>query len=197
MASNRVAWSGGRRSARVRRMGEAGPRATVADEAFLQPDVQSILITGNAVYGMAGMGVLAFFPLFFQVSLGESPTRAGLILASMSIAVTVGSYIAGRLTTGSGRYRRIVQVAPILSFIAMASFTFLDRNSDPLATIPWLSLLGLSMGLAFPTMTTATQNSLELPDLGAGTAAINFFRTLGQTVGVGAFGAPADRTHQH
>lgn len=149
----------------------------------------SILITGNAVYGMAGMGVLAFFPLFFQVSLGESPTRAGLILASMSIAVTVGSYIAGRLTTGSGRYRRIVQVAPILSFIAMASFTFLDRNSDPLATIPWLSLLGLSMGLAFPTMTTATQNSLELPDLGAGTAAINFFRTLGQTVGVGAFGA--------
>ena len=38
-------------------------------------------------------------------------------------------------------------------------------------------------------MTTATQNSLDVPDLGAGTAAINFFRTLGQTVGVGAFGA--------
>ena len=45
------------------------------------------------------------------------------------------------------------------------------------------------MGIAFPTMTTATQNSLDLPDLGAGTAAINFFRTLGQTIGVGAFGA--------
>ncbi len=148
-----------------------------------------IMIAGNTAYGMAAMGVLAFIPLFFQVSLGESPTRAGLILASMSIAVTVGSYAAGKITTGTGRYRRIVQVAPIMSFIGLASFTFLDRNSDAMATIPWLSLLGLSMGMAFPTMTTATQNSLALPDLGAGTAAINFFRTLGQTVGVGAFGA--------
>lgn len=148
-----------------------------------------IMVTGNAVYGMAAMGVLAFFPLFFQVSLGQSPTRAGLILASMSIAVTVGSYTAGKLTTGTGHYRRIVQVAPVLSLISLAAFTFLNRDSNPIMTIPWLSLLGLSMGLAFPTMTTATQNSLDLPDLGAGTAAINFFRTLGQTVGVGAFGA--------
>ncbi len=148
-----------------------------------------IMITGNTVYGMAAMGVLAFIPLFFQVSLGESPTRAGLILASMSIAVTVGSYTAGRITTGTGRYRRIVQIGPILSFVGLASFSFLDQNSDALATVPWLFLLGLSMGMAFPTMTTATQNSLELADLGAGTAAINFFRTLGQTVGVGAFGA--------
>lgn len=148
-----------------------------------------IMITGNMVYGMAAMGVLAFIPLFFQVSLGESPTRAGLILASMSVAVTIGSYAAGKITTGTGRYRRIVQIAPIMSFIALGSFTFLDRGSSAMATIPWLSLLGLSMGMAFPTMTTATQNSLALPDLGAGTAAVNFFRTLGQTVGVGAFGA--------
>ncbi|MEZ5226209.1 MAG: MFS transporter, partial [Acidimicrobiales bacterium] len=42
----------------------------------------AILITGNAVYGIAAMGVLAFFPLYVQVSLGESPTRAGLISAS-------------------------------------------------------------------------------------------------------------------
>lgn len=148
-----------------------------------------ILIFGNAVYGMAGMGALAFFPLFFQVSLGESPTRAGLILSSMSIAVVVGAWLAGKITTGTGRYRRIVQLAPILSLVAMIAFTFLDSDSSPMSAVPWLALLGFSMGSVFPTMTTATQNSLALPDLGTGTAALNFFRTLGQTVGVGAFGA--------
>ena len=76
-----------------------------------------------------------------------------------------------------------------MSFVALVSFTFLDRDSSAVSTIPWLVVLGFSMGIAFPTMTTATQNSLALPDLGAGTAAINFFRTLGQTLGVGAFGA--------
>lgn len=149
----------------------------------------AILILGNGVYGIAGMGVLAFFPLFFQVSLGETATRAGLIIASMSIFVTVGSYVAGRVTTGTGRYRILLRMAPALSLISLVAFTFFDRESRALAAIPWLALLGFSMGVAFPTMTTATQNSLALEDLGAGTAAINFFRTLGQTLGVGAFGA--------
>ncbi|MCP3936803.1 MAG: MFS transporter [Actinomycetia bacterium] len=148
-----------------------------------------ILIGGNIVYGSAGMAAVAFMPLFFQVSLGETATRAGLILASMSIAVTAGSYIAGRVTTGTGRYRWLLRTAPILTLVSLLAYTTLDEHSSAVAVIPWLGLAGLSMGTAFPTMTTATQNSLELPDLGAGTAAINFFRTLGQTVGVGAYGA--------
>ena len=149
----------------------------------------SILITGNTVYGMAAMGVLAYFPLFFQVSLGESATRAGLVLASMSIAVTFGSYAAGRVTTGTGRYRSLMRAAPAMSLVSLVAFTFFDETTSVTAAIPWLALLGFSMGIAFPTMTTATQNSLDLPDLGAGTAAINFFRALGQTLGVGSFGA--------
>ncbi len=148
-----------------------------------------IMIAGNAIYGIAGMGMLAFFPLFFQVSLGESATRAGLILATMSVAVSVGSYVAGRVTTGTGKYLRIVQTAPILSLVSLLSFTFLDTESSAISAIPFLLVLGFSIGVAFPTMTTATQNSLAVPDLGTGTAAINFFRTLGQTLGVGAFGA--------
>ncbi len=148
-----------------------------------------IMIAGNAIYGMAGMGMLAFFPLFFQVSLGESATRAGLILATMSIAVSVGSYVAGRVTTGTGKYVRLVQTAPLLSLISLISFTFLDVDSSATSAIPFLLVLGFSIGVVFPTMTTATQNSLDVPDLGTGTAAINFFRTLGQTLGVGAFGA--------
>ncbi len=149
----------------------------------------AILILGNAVYGVAAMGVLAFMPLFFQVSLGESATRAGLIIGSMSIAVTLGSYTAGRVTTGTGRYRTLLLIAPVLSLGSLVAFTFLDEGSQATSAIPFLVILGFSVGIAFPTMTTATQNSLALPDLGAGTAAINFFRTLGQTLGVGAFGA--------
>ena len=148
-----------------------------------------IMIAGNAIYGFAAMGMLAFFPLFFQVSLGESATRAGLILATMSIAVSVGSYAAGRVTTGTGKYRRLVQIAPAMSLVSLISFTFLDVDSSAFSAVPFLLVLGFSIGVVFPTMTTATQNSLAVPDLGTGTAAINFFRTLGQTLGVGALGA--------
>ncbi len=164
------------------------PEPLLPMRLFANPTFR-ILIGGNVVYGMAVMGVIAFLPLFFQVSLGESATRAGLIIATMSVSVTVGSYIAGRVTTGTGRYRRLLLVAPAMSLLALVSFTFLDSDSSALSAIPWLGFMGVSAGIAFPTMTTATQNSLALPDLGAGTAAVNFFRTLGQTLGVGAFGA--------
>ncbi len=148
-----------------------------------------ILIGGNVVYGAAGMGMMSFMPLFFQVSLGEAATTAGLILASSGVSVSLGSYISGRVTTGTGRYRIVLQAAPLLTIAAVVAFTFLTVESSAYTAIPWLALMGLSMGLAFPTMTTAVQNSLALPDLGAGTAAVNFFRSLGQTVGVAAFGA--------
>ena len=164
------------------------PEPVLPMRLFRNPTFR-ILIGGNAVYGAAGMGMMSFFPLFFQVSLGEAATTAGLIIASSSIAVSLGSYISGRVTTGTGRYRIVLQTAPVLTAIAVFSFTFLDVNSSAYSAIPWLALMGVSMGLAFPTMTTAVQNSLALPDLGAGTAAINFFRALGQTIGVGAFGA--------
>ena len=167
---------------------QRAPEPLLPMRLFANPTFR-IMIAGNAVYGIAGMSVLAFFPLFFQVSLGESATRAGLILASMSIAVSVGSYLAGRVTTGTGHYLRLVQLAPALTLASLISFTFLDADSTAASAIPWLVVMGFSMGVAFPTMTTATQNSLDLPDLGTGTAAINFFRTLGQTLGVGAFGA--------
>lgn len=148
-----------------------------------------ILMTGNLVYGAAGMGMMSFMPLFFQVSLGEEATTAGLILATSAVSVSIGSYVSGRVTTGSGRYRWVIQTAPVLTLISVVAFTFLDVTSSAFSAIPWLAIIGLSMGMAFPTMTTAVQNSLALPDLGAGTAAVNFFRALGQTLGVAIFGA--------
>lgn len=148
-----------------------------------------ILIGGNIVYGVVGMGLYSFLPLFFQVSLGEAPTTAGLILAVSTLFVPAGSWFAGRITTGSGRYKWLIVVAPILTLVTTYGYTTFDVESSAIDAVPWLVVAGFAMGVIYPTMTTATQNSLDLADLGAGTAAINFFRSLGQTVGVGALGA--------
>ena len=167
---------------------QRAPEPIIPMRLFRNPTFRTMII-GNVAYGAAAMGVFAFFPLFFQIALGESPTRAGLILAVMSVFVTIGSWVAGRVTTGRGRYRRLLQMAATLTLLSLVSFTFLDETSRALTVVPWLAIAGFSMGAAFPTMTTATQNSLDIPDLGIGTASINFFRTLGQTVGIGALGA--------
>lgn len=149
----------------------------------------AILTWGNFTYGIVGMAIFSFLPLFFQVSLGEAPTAAGLILAASTLFVPLGSWFAGRVISDTGRYRWLILTAPLLTLATTLGFTTFDVASSIYDAIPWLVVAGLAMGIIYPTMTTATQNSLTLADLGAGTAAINFFRSLGSTIGVGALGA--------
>ncbi|AZP22440.1 hypothetical protein EJC51_44025 [Streptomyces aquilus] len=48
-------------------------------------------------------------------------------------------------------------------------------------------LLGAGMGAAMQTMTTLAQSGAPRPDTGVATAAVNFFRTSGGTVGTAVF----------
>ena len=101
------------------------------------------------------------------------------------------------MISDTGRYRWLVLTAPVLTLVTNLGFTTFDVDSSIYDAIPWLVVAGFAMGIIYPTMTTATQNSLTLVDLGAGTAAINFFRSLGSTIGVGALGALLTSTINH
>ncbi len=50
-------------------------------------------------------------------------------------------------------------------------------------------VIGIGLGMAMQPLILAVQNSLDLRDMGAGTSAATFFRSLGGSVGVAALGA--------
>ena len=50
-------------------------------------------------------------------------------------------------------------------------------------------VLGFGIGSTMPTLTLAVQNATPLADLGVATSSVNFFRSLGGSLGVAAFGA--------
>ena len=50
-------------------------------------------------------------------------------------------------------------------------------------------MVGLGMGMCMPVLSVATQNAVEMRDLGVGTATLNFCRSLGGLLGVAAMGA--------
>src|SRR3546814_762241 len=53
----------------------------------------------------------------------------------------------------------------------------------------YLELRGMGLGLTMQTLVLATQNAVPISDLGAATAAVSFFRSLGGSIGVALFGA--------
>ena len=61
-----------------------------------------VFVTGNAVTGLAAMALFAavvFLPLMFQLLMGASPSRAGLMIAPMMCGVIVASFAGGRMVS--------------------------------------------------------------------------------------------------
>ena len=133
--------------------------------------------------------VTTFLPLLLQVSGGASPTRSGLQVVPQSLAITITSTITGRVVSHIGRYKPFMVVGPVVAAIGMFGLSSIDADTTPLALAPYLIVLGVGLGLVFPNMTLAVQNTVAPVDLGVGTSIGNFFRSLGSTFGAAVMGS--------
>jgi MFS family permease len=68
----------------------------------------------------------------------------------------------------------------------MTTITF-DTSSWILAAM--LFVIGAGLGLFMQTLVLAVQNAIPTEDMGTGTAAVTFFRTLGGAIGAAVLGA--------
>ncbi|HVM55253.1 MAG TPA: MDR family MFS transporter [Acidimicrobiales bacterium] len=141
------------------------------------------------VLGVVMMGSMTFLPLFLQVVIGATPTTSGLLLLPMMGGVLVGSMLAGRLTTRWGRYRIFPIVGTGIAITGVITLSRLDVDSSRIHSSLGMVLLGFGIGMTMPTLTLAVQNASPMADMGAATSAVNFFRTLGGSIGVAVFGA--------
>ncbi len=143
-----------------------------------------------ALNAVAMFGTLIFMPLFFQLVMGESATRAGLFISPLMAGVLVASILGGQLVSRTGRYK----VLPLIGLSASAGAFFVmawlaTKSEGVLGIEACLVVLGLGLGLAMPNLTVAIQNAVDHRDLGAATSAAIFFRSLGSAVGVALSGA--------
>jgi EmrB/QacA subfamily drug resistance transporter len=166
-----------------------------AAEPVLPPD-----LFGNRVFSIASlvmaltfmglMGASVFFPLFFQLVMGVSPSRSGMMTVAMMLGLMLSSMLNGRVLQRSARYKT-VQLAGLA--VAVASFAVLawgmDSGQGYWVIEPAIYTLGMGLGLVMPNMTIVVQNALPMSRRGVGTAMLAFFRSLGGLLGVTGSGA--------
>ena len=152
-----------------------------------------VFVIACTVMVLAFMGLLGasvFFPLFFQVVMGVTPSHSGFLTGPLMVGVVISSMFNGRVLLRSGRYKP-AQIgglsAAVLAFTALA---WGAATAQGFAVIePTIFALGLGLGLVMPNMTIAVQNALPVVHRGVGTATLAFFRSLGGLVGVTGSGA--------
>jgi EmrB/QacA subfamily drug resistance transporter len=146
--------------------------------------------TGAAfAIGAVLFGITIYVPVYMQGVLGASATSSGVVLIPLTFGWVVASFTSGQLISRTGRYRVFPLLGASLVLAGCLLLTLLDAGSSRTLASAYLVVIGVGMGCMFQTFVIATQNRVDVSDLGVATAAIQFFRSMGGSVAVAVLGA--------
>lgn len=157
-------------------------------ELFRNP-IYSVSAFITFLTGMAMFGAVIFVPLFLQAVNGLSPTRAGLAMVPMSAGMVSSSTISGQFISRTGRYKLPALLGAAIVPVAFFFMTTLNAESDVWEMMLRTFFLGLGIGTGMPIYTVVAQNALPYRVLGVATSSIQFFRSIGSTIGVAVLGS--------
>ncbi|MFY1697384.1 MULTISPECIES: MDR family MFS transporter [unclassified Solwaraspora] len=141
------------------------------------------------VLGLVMFGSIIFIPLYLQIVKGASPTASGLLMLPMMAGIIVTSVVAGRAMTRYGRYKWFPVAGSVSLVLGGLLFTRLEVDTSLWLAFLMMVIIGVGLGLSMQSLVLAVQNAIPLRDLGAGTSAVTFFRSLGGSFGVAILGA--------
>lgn len=147
---------------------------------------------GSSAYfslGATTTTILLFLPLYL-IQIQELPApHAGLILSSEVFGLMVGNGLAGRITQARGRYYGLLIVGnaiALLSLFGLRSTLVLEPGIW--ASVGFLVMTGLGLGLVMPVYLSAVQNAVSRERLGTASSALQFSRILGAALGAALMG---------
>lgn len=151
-----------------------------------------ILVTGVVMFGCA-----LYLPLFQQTVQGASAANSGLLLLPMMVPVVLVSQIGGRVMSATGRYKAFPVAGAACMTAGLLLLSTMDVNTSRTATSCFMVLVGAGLGCMMQMVTTIAQNSVGTRGLGAASASVNLFRTVGGSLGVAVFGSLFARAVRH
>jgi EmrB/QacA subfamily drug resistance transporter len=169
-------------------------REAKAPEPILPLDLFRIQIFTVAniiafVSGIAMFGALAFLPQYLQLVHGVSATESGLLLLPLLVGLLAMSISSGLYISRTGRYRWFPLAGTIGVTIGLVLLTRLGAHTSLLVVSLDILVFGLGLGLFMQVLTLVVQNAVPVKQLGVGTSAVTFFRSMGGAIGASALGA--------
>ena len=152
--------------------------------------VVSISLLAVFITGFGMFGAIIFVPLFFQGVLGASATSSGSFLTPMMLGMVVAATLAGQTLSRFGGHYRIQGLIGIAimcgGMVLMSRMTAETSFAQAVASIV---IMGLGLGITFPSFTISVQNAVPHNLLGVVTSATQFYRSVGGALGLAVLGS--------
>jgi EmrB/QacA subfamily drug resistance transporter len=156
--------------------------------ALFRERIFAVSTVGGLVVGAVLFAVSIYVPVFSQGVQKVSATSSGVILIPFSLGWVVAATLTGQLISRTGRYRPYPIVGSLFILAGLVLLARLGVGSRPAAVGAILVVTGFGMGMTFQPYVIATQNAVQVANLGIATATIQFFRSMGGSLAVAALG---------
>ena len=148
-----------------------------------------LAVVASVAVGIAMFGTSVFIGQYMQLARGKTPTQSGLLTIPMIAGVLVASTVSGRIITRTGRYKKFMIAGAVLLSVGLGLMGTIHASTNFVLVALWMVILGSGVGMLMQNLVLAVQNTLDVKDIGTGSATVAFFRTLGGAIGVSALGA--------
>lgn len=149
----------------------------------------SLAVIASVFVGVAMFGATVYLSQYFQVARGMSPTHAGLMSIAMVGGLLVSSIVSGRVITATGRWKKFLVGGMVLVVIGLALLGLIDESTPLVVVGAFMAIVGVGLGSTMQNLVLAVQNNAAPSDIGAASSTVNFFRSMGGSIGVSALGA--------
>ncbi|HEY5880451.1 MAG TPA: MDR family MFS transporter [Nakamurella sp.] len=159
------------------------PLALFKDRSFTLTTVAALMV------GIAMFGAIGYMPTYLQMVTGVNATEAGLLMMPMMGGLLLASVISGQLVSRTGRYKSFPLIGSAVMALGLWLLSTLAVDSPLPVICTYLAVLGIGIGLGMQILTLIVQNSFPNRIVGTATAANNYFRQVGATLGSAVVGS--------
>lgn len=149
----------------------------------------TLTTAAGLLIGVAMFGTLAYMPTYLQMVAQVGPTQAGLLMIPMMGAMLPTSIIVGNTVSRTGRYKIYPLIGSIIVAIALFLLSTMTPDEPLWVTCAYLAVFGMGLGMQMQTLVLIVQNTFPVTMVGTATAANNFFRQIGASLGAAVVGS--------
>ena len=147
----------------------------------------AILVSFLSAFAMFGSNI--FIPLVYQGLLGLTATQSGFLLTPRMIAMVPASLISGQIVSRVTHYRFVSAFGLAVLATGLFLLSRVTPTTDERDVMRDLVLIGIGFGSNQPIYQNAVMSAVPFDIVGVAASQVQFWRQLGQTMGVAVLGA--------
>lgn len=153
------------------------PMGLFKEKNFVLVTIAAMLVS------VAMFGAIGYMPTYFQMAVGASASKAGLLMAPMMGAMLLTSVISGAVVSKTGKYKLFPIVGTAILAIGLGLLATVTIATPIVLICAYMAVIGIGLGASMQILTLIVQNTFPHKIVGTATAANNYFRQVGSSLG--------------